>query len=82
MKVNTVLHRLDTSNMGPAQRFAFGAAGGIVGALGMWLISTLQHSEKYGLGLTWQEAVGWVLLTGLGSLASGLFKKKVELRHD
>ena len=75
MKVNTVLHRLDTSNMGPAQRFAFGAAGGIVGALGMWLISTLQHSEKYGLGLTWQVAGGFVLLMGIGSLASGLFTK-------
>jgi hypothetical protein len=75
MKVRSVFHRLDTRNMGPAQRFAFGAAWGIVGALGMWLFSTLNHNEKYGLGLTWQAAVGFVLLMGIGSLASGLFTK-------
>ena len=75
MKAKSVFLRLDNRNMGPAQRFAYGATWGVVGALGMWLISTLNHSEKYGFGLTWQEAVGWVLLTGIGSLASGLFKK-------
>ena len=74
MKANSVFHRLDTRNMGPAQRFAYGAAWGIVGALGMWLISTLNHNEKHGFGLTWQEAAGFVLLTGIATLASGFFK--------
>ena len=47
------------------RRFAFGTACGIVLVLGMWLISTLSHNEKYNLGLTWPLAVTIVLFMGL-----------------
>jgi hypothetical protein len=51
-------------------RFAYGIAWGCLGALGMWLISTLSHAEKAGLGLTWQVAVTFVLMTGIISLSA------------
>jgi hypothetical protein len=42
----------------------------------MWLISTLSHNEKYGLGLTWQFAVAVVLFTGIVSLSVRRKKKR------
>jgi hypothetical protein len=75
MKANSVLFRLDTRNMGTVQRLAHGLTWGVIGALAMWLISTLMHAEKSNLGLTWQEAFLFVMMITIGSLASGWHKK-------
>ena len=70
------LGKLDPKSYGSAlQRFALGAAWGVVLALGMWLISTLSHNETYGLGLTWQVGVEVVLLMGLIQLVMPHKKK-------
>ena len=71
------LGKLDPKSYSSApQRFALGAARGVVLALGMWLISTLSHNEKYGLGLTWQVGVEVVLFMGLIQLVMPHKKKQ------
>ena len=75
MKMDTLL-KLDPKSYDTAlKRFALGAAWGVVLALGMWLISTLSHNEKYGLGLTWQVGVEVVLFMGLIQLVMPHKKK-------
>jgi cobalamin biosynthesis protein CobD/CbiB len=76
MKANSLLRRLDTRTMRPAQRFAYGVAWGIVMVLGIWLISTLQHAQQSNLGITWQWAVALVLITGFISISSGVRRSK------
>jgi hypothetical protein len=71
------LGKLDPKSYSSAlQRFALGAAWGIVMALGMWLISTLSHNENYGLVLTWQFGVEVVLFMGLIQLVMPHKKKQ------
>jgi len=68
MKADT-LRRLDSKIHSTApRRFAYGIAWGVVLVLGMWLISTLNHAETTGLGLTWQVGVAVVLFMGLTEL--------------
>ena len=64
MKMDTFLKFDPKSRTTKPRRFALGAAWGVVAVLGMWLISTMQHAQDYGLGLTWRPAVAWILLMG------------------
>jgi hypothetical protein len=71
------LGKLDPKSYSSAlQRFALGAAWGVVTVLGIWLISTLQHAQDYNMGLTWQLGVGLVLFTGLIQLVMPHKKKQ------
>jgi hypothetical protein len=75
MKADT-LRRLDSKIRSTApRRFALGIAWGVVLVLGMWLISALNHAEKFGLGLTWQVALTVVLLMGFLQLGAPHQKK-------
>ena len=57
-------------NLGPLQRFAVWAAFGVFTAFGMWVISVLSHADKFGLAVSWQDAVAFVVYMGILGLAS------------
>jgi hypothetical protein len=69
--MKAVLRILDSRNYGPVGRLMFGIGAGVISVLGMWLISTLQHAQKIGMGLTWQWAVTWIMIMGVSILISG-----------
>jgi hypothetical protein len=73
MKSNDWVRKLGPTqlrNLGPVQRFAVWAAFGVFTAFGMWVISVLSHADKFGLGLSWQDAVAFVVYMGILCLAS------------
>ena len=65
IKAKTVFNKIQNRKMSFVQRIAFGISVGVIVALGMWLISTLRHAQDYNIGLTLQDAIIVVLVTGV-----------------
>ena len=74
--METLLLKFDPrSRSSKLRRFALGAVWGVVTVLGIWLIGTLNHADKTGLGITWPVAVALVLIMGLIPMLSPYEKK-------
>jgi hypothetical protein len=76
VRMETLLLKFDPRSRGTKpRRFALGAAWGVAASFGAWLIGTLNHADRTGLGITWPVAVALVLIMGLIPMFSP-YKKK------